>query len=477
MSLKQIIQLKYRYLPMRKLLSVLVLIFLCGFLLLNTGCRKNNLTTNGHLEFSLDTLVFDTVFTTVGSTTEQFKIYNRNTKTIIIDEVELMGGSNSPFRINVDGISASSHQNIQLEGNDSLFVFVEVTLDVNNQNSPLIIEDSVRFKTNGLDQYVKLAVWGQDAYFYYNDTVQGTWTSEKPHVIYGYALVDSSETLNIEAGTNVHLHKNAILYVNKGSLNVNGFLDNEVIFQGDRLESIYDNVPGQYYGIYFNQAKTSNIDYAIIKNGTSGIHVFSSGVGPLSYAVTIRNTQIYNHARYGIFLYEGASIQGENLLVSRNGFHSLLVLKDSKFNFNHCNFLGYGSAQSPAVGIRNYLNDPTETGSISEGVVYNSIISGNLETEIVLDTIIDFPGQLNLDFQNCFIQSEEEYQDGFYQNVIWRIGFDNNTDPQFNSITDMDYGFASNSLLHGNGFATSVLTDILGNFRNNPPDIGAIEQN
>ena len=64
-------------------------------------------------------------------------------------------------------------------GNDSLFVFVEVTLDVNNQNSPLIIEDSVRFKTNGLDQYVKLAVWGQDAYFYYNDTVQGTWTSEK----------------------------------------------------------------------------------------------------------------------------------------------------------------------------------------------------------------------------------------------------------------------------------------------------------
>ena len=123
MSLKQIIQLKYRYLPMRKLLSVLVLIFLCGFLLLNTGCRKNNLTTNGHLEFSLDTLVFDTVFTTVGSTTEQFKIYNRNAKTIIIDEVELMGGSNSPFRINVDGISAGSHQNIQLEGNDSLFIF------------------------------------------------------------------------------------------------------------------------------------------------------------------------------------------------------------------------------------------------------------------------------------------------------------------------------------------------------------------
>lgn len=477
MSLKQIFQLKYRYLPMRKQLSLLVLIFLSGVLIFSSGCKKNSLTTNGHLEFSLDTLVFDTVFTTVGSTTEQFKIYNRNTRPIILDEVELMGGSNSPFRINLDGISATVHENIQLEGNDSLFMFVEVTLDVNSQNTPLIIEDSVRFRTNGLDQYVKLAVWGQDAYFYYNDTVQGTWSSEKPHVIYGYALVDSSESLTIEAGTNVHLHKNGILYINKGSLNVNGFLDNEVVFQGDRLESLYDDVPGQYYGIYFNQAKASTIDYAIIKNGTSGLHIFSSGVGPLSYAVTIRNTRIFNNARYGIFLFEGASVKGENLLISRNGFHSLLVLNDSKFNFNHCDFLGFGAAQSPAIGIRNYLNDPNQTGSITEGVIYNSIICGNLETEIVLDTIIDFPGQLNLDIQNCFIQAEEEYQDSFYQNIIWRIGLDNTTDPQFNSISEMDYGFSATSILNGNGFATAVTADILGNFRNNPPDIGAIEEN
>ena len=80
-------------------------------------------------------------------------------------------------------------------------------------------------------------------------------------------------------------------------------------------------------------------------------------------------------------------------------------------------------------------------------------------------------------FQNCFIQSEEEYNDAFYQNNIWRIDLDNSTDPQFNSISDMDYGFSSSSILNANGFATSVTTDILGNFRNNPPDIGAIEQN
>jgi len=477
LSLKQIFQRNYRYLPMRKQVSLFLITFVIGTLMFSSGCKKNNFTSTGNLGFSLDTLVFDTVFTTIGSTTEQFKIYNNNSKTIIIDEVQLMGGTNSPFRINLDGVSDITHESIELESNDSLFMFVEVTLDINTQNTPMVIEDSIRFKTNGLDQYVKLAVWGQDAYFYYNDTVQGSWTSEKPHVIYGYALVDSAQSLNIEAGTNVHLHKNALLYINKGSLNINGFLDNEVVFQGDRLESLYDDVPGQYYGIYFNQAKASTIDYAIIKNGTAGIHVFSSGAGPLSYALTIRNTKLFNHARYGLFLYDGASVKGENVISSRNGFHSLLVLNDSRFNFNHCDFLGFGSAQSPAIGIRNYLNDPNETASISEGVLYNSIISGNLETEIVLDTIIDFPGQLNLDFQNCFIQSEEEYNDAFYQNNIWRIDLDNSTDPQFNSISDMDYGFSSSSILNANGFATSVTTDILGNFRNNPPDIGAIEQN
>lgn len=477
MTSKQIFQLKYRYLFMRITVSLLLGSICIITLLFSSACNKNKLTTNGHLEFSLDTLVFDTVFTTIGSTTEQFKIYNSNSKPILIDEVQLAGGINSPFRINLDGISGTSHQNIQLEANDSLFMFVEVTMDVNGQNNPLVLEDSIRFKTNGLDQYVKLAVWGQDAYFYYNDTVQGTWIADKPHVIYGYAMVDSSETLTIEAGTKVYLHKNSLLYVNKGSLNVNGFLDNEVVFQGDRLESLYDDVPGQYYGIYFNQAKSSSIDYAIIKNGTAGIHIYSSGVGPLNYAVSISNTRIFNHSSYGIFCYDGASVKGENLVVSRNGFHSLLILKAAKFNFNHCNFLGFGSAQSPAIGIRNYLNDPNETSNISEGTIYNSIICGNLETEIVMDTLIDFVGQLNFDIQNCFIQSEEEYQEAFYQNNIWRLELDNNLDPLFNSISDLDYGFPPESPLNGNGFSTSVITDILGTFRNNPPDIGAIEQN
>jgi hypothetical protein len=157
-----------------------------------------------NLSFSVDTVVFDTVFTTVGSTTKQFKIYNPSSKSIQIDEIELMGGEQSPFRLNVDGEKGMFLENMVLEGKDSLYAFVEVTLSANAQSQPLIIEDSIRFRTNGKDQYVKLAVWGQDAYFHYKDLNEGIWPNDKPHVIYGYAAVDSSKSLTIQAGTNIH---------------------------------------------------------------------------------------------------------------------------------------------------------------------------------------------------------------------------------------------------------------------------------
>jgi len=441
----------------------------------NTGCSKKNFFSKDNLTFSVDTLVFDTVFTTIGSTTKSFKIYNPESITVQIDEVELMGGEDSPFRMNLDGLIGHNFSNIRIEGNDSLFVFVEVTLNVNNQNSPLIIEDSIRFQTNGKDQYVKLAVWGQDAYFHYKDLNEGIWPNDKPHVIYGYAAVDSAKSLTIQAGTQVHLHKNSLLYVYKSTLNIQGTLGNEVVFQGDRLEQDYQEVTGQYYGIYFQQAKPSTIDYAILKNGTSGVHLYSEDPSNTGYTLTMTNTVIQNEARYGVFIYSGAKVKAENCIISKNGTHALLVLEGGDFNFNHCNLLGYGSSQNPAVGISNFYTNyqtaTTNVGSINEGVLYNCVLTGNLATELAIDTIQMSGVNLNFDFKNCLIKSETIQTDAFYQNIFW------NNNPLFTDPTIYDFSFSINSILHGNGIASPVVTDILGNPRNNPPDIGAIEVN
>ncbi len=460
---------------MKILKLFLSIIIIIALYFSNTGCSKKNFLSKDNLTFSVDTLVFDTVFTTIGSTTKSFKIYNPESKTVQIDEVELMGGENSPFRMNLDGLIGHNFSNIRIEGNDSLFVFVEVTLNVNNQNSPLIIEDSIRFQTNGKDQYVKLAVWGQDAYFHYKDLNEGIWPNDKPHVIYGYAAVDSAKSLTIQAGTQVHLHKNSLLYVYKSTLNIQGTLGNEVVFQGDRLEQDYQEVTGQYYGIYFQQAKPSTIDYAILKNGTSGVHLYSEDPTNTGYTLTMTNTVIQNEARYGVFIYSGAKVKAENCIISKNGTHALLVLEGGDFNFNHCNLLGYGSSQNPAVGISNFYTNyqtaTTNVGSINEGVLYNCVLTGNLATELAIDTIQMSGVNLNFDFKNCLIKSETIQTDAFYQNIFW------NNNPLFTDPTIYDFSFSINSILHGNGIASPVVTDILGNPRNNPPDIGAIEVN
>ena len=462
---------------MRKSISILI-----SFILLTlvswqlTSCKKDAFLSKGNLSFSVDTLVFDTVFTTIGSTTKQFKLYNNENRTVKIEEIELMGGEDSPFRINVDGIPGNSSEAITLEGKDSLFVFVEVTLSVNGQNLPMVVEDSIRFRTNGKDQYVTLAVWGQDAYFHYKDLNEGTWPNDKPHVIYGYAAVDSAKTLNIQENTAVFLHKNALLYVYKGTLNINGSLGQEVTFQGNRLEQEYEDVSGQYYGIYFEKARPSTINYAVIKNGISGVHLFSRDDSFADYTLTMTNTIIENCARYGTFIYSGAKVKAENCVLTKNGNHALLVLEGGSFFFNHCNLLGYGAvdANTPAVGISNYFNDFTtgtqNVGSIPEGKIYNSVIYGNLESEIAFDTVSLSGVTLSFDFKNCLIRRTPEGNDPFYADIFW------NSNPLFTDLKENDYLFPSTSKLNNNANPSfSLPFDIKGMTRGSQPDIGAYE--
>jgi hypothetical protein len=461
---------------MRLLFSFFFGCLLVLFTLSTSSCGKNVILSKNNLSFSKDTVVFDTVFTSIGSTTQQFKIYNKDSKTIRIDEIELMGGTASKFSMNVDGLQGTKIEDLYIESGDSLFVFIEVTLDPNGTNLPLIIEDSIRFKSNEKNQYVKLAAWGQDAYFHYKDLNEGIWPNDKPHVIYGYAAIDSAKTLNIQAGTKIYMHKNAILYVYKSTLNIQGTLGNEVVIQGDRLEQDYQNVSGQFYGIYFQQARPCTIDYAIIKNGTSGVHLYDEDPTNTGYTLTMTNTIIKNQARYGVFIFAGAKVKAENCIIAKNGTHALFVLQGGDFNFNHCDLLGYGSSTNPAVGISNYYTDytagQTNVSSIDEGKLYNCVVTGNLTTEFAMDTIQMSGVVLNFDFKHTLLRSEEIYTDSFYDaSVIW------NGTPVFTNPNEFDFTFGSSSDLQGAGINTSVVTDILGNPRNNPPDIGAIELN
>lgn len=467
---------------LRIVLPLVFLVLLIGSSGL-TSCKKAVNFSKGNLSFSKDTVVFDTVFTTIGSTTQQFKFYNNDNRTVNVEEIELMGGENSVFRVNMDGLSGTKFENIEVEGNDSLFVFVEVTLEANNATNPLVIEDSIRFRTNGVDQYVNLAAWGQDAYFHSNVYVEGTWLNDKPHVIYGSAVINENTTLNIPAGTDVYLHKNSRLVNFKGTLNINGELGDEVTFQGDRLESLYDNVAGQFYGIYLFYAKESKINYCNIKNGTVGIHVFNEDPGNADYTLRVTNSKISNNAYSGMLLYSGCHVKAENCIISKNTVYGLAVFA-SDFNFNHCHIVGYSSAgsQTPAVGISNVgydeVADQAYITNINEGEITNSVIYGNLDNEFVIDTD-DGNGVLtfNFNFQHNLIKRETIPTDAFFVNNTW------NEEPYFVSPTENNFLYYSISPLHGGGNGAFFNTigepaegiGINGVIRAAIPDIGAYE--
>src|ERR1035441_1721777 len=182
-----------------KLPSKIAIICLFIVALTIDSCKKDRITTDpsAKLSFSTQSILFDTVFTTVGSTTKTFLVYNRNSQSIKISSIQLARGTASNFRINVNGLKGVQFNNIEIRAKDSMFVFVEVTVNPNNASSPLVIRDSIVFQTNGNMQDVHLEAWGQNAYFYTpnifpangfpgysNISCNAVWTNDKPHVIY-----------------------------------------------------------------------------------------------------------------------------------------------------------------------------------------------------------------------------------------------------------------------------------------------------
>ncbi len=224
--------------------------FIQIFLLFVTGsvffsCKKDNFTTSAadKLSFSTDTLTFDTVFTTLGTTTLYFTVHNPHNQKINISDIHLAGGQQSLFRLNIDGQPVNSMSNVEIPANDSIYIFVAATIDPNDENNPYVLYDSVLFETNGNFQSVTLQAWGQNANFIYGEVV-GTqiWTPEKPYVIIHSILVDSDEVLTIQPGCRIYMHADSRFYV-QGTLKVMGQVNDSVIFRGDRLESYYVDDP------------------------------------------------------------------------------------------------------------------------------------------------------------------------------------------------------------------------------------------
>ncbi|MBI2279624.1 MAG: hypothetical protein HYU68_02900 [Bacteroidetes bacterium] len=467
------------------------------------SCRKDDIITDSsaRLSFSTDTLIVDTVFATIGSTTRRITVYNRNDKTVNISTIAVAKGSSSQFRINVDGVAGNTHSNVEIEANDSLFIFIEVTIDPNNVLSPFVVEDDIVFVTNGNQQNVHLAAWGQNAHYFTPKVfptnglpkyscldgdcngsippINQTWINDKPYVIYGYLVIDSADVLNINPGVKIHLYNNSGIWVYKGgNLNVNGTKTDPVTFQGTRLDFSFKDVPGQWDRIWINEGSVNNVfNYAVIKNAYVGIQAetlpFEPNTAISSNKLILNNCEIHNASAVGI-LATNFIIESENTLITNCGQYNLLVTGGGKYIFSHATIANYwpdGVRQTPAVFAQNYyqdINGAIQVRNIDSLNFLNSIIYGNVDNEF--DIAQPPVGFINYAINYCVIKTSY----GITGNVSNNIINPGNTSI-FADYTTHNYHLTSGSPAINIGIASSVILDHDENPRNGFPDAGAYE--
>ncbi|HET9057332.1 MAG TPA: choice-of-anchor Q domain-containing protein [Chitinophagaceae bacterium] len=458
-------------------------ISLCSFFVfIIDSCKKEKLLTNGNAAIIInrDTLNFDTVFTSTGSITQYFTIINPNNQKIQLSSIRLMGGNTSPFKINADGINGPTINNIEIEANDSIYVFVLVTINPNTASLPFVINDSIQINWNGNTLSKHLQAWGQNAHFLRNKVinVNTIWENDLPYVILGGIRVDTNINLTINPGVRIYSHADAPFIVD-GTLTINGTKQDSVIFRGDRLDEDYRDFPGSWPGIYFrDQSKDNQFTYVIIKNAFQGIVVQnpSPNANP---KVTLSQCIIDNIYDAGILGIQ-SSIKADNCLISNCGSNVAVAL-GGNYSFTHCTIATYSSSfinhKNPVLFASNALkqNNQTLTNNLFANFT-NCIIwgeGGSVEDEVVTDK-----------------QGNNTYSVTF-DNVLYKVKTDpanivinasiKNQPPVFDSIDVgtrfYDFHLKAASPAINKGKTTGLAIDLDGRPRaNGLPDLGCYEK-
>jgi len=450
------------------------------------GCRKDEFNTDPgfSLGFSTDTVMFDTVFTSIGSSTRSLVIRNSGKSRINISKITLARGKASPFRLNIDGTAAEEYHDLEIGPNDSAYIFIKVTIDPNNKNSPLVESDSIVFETNGKLQDVKLVAWGQDAYFHLNTVLTGeiTLPADKPHVIYGKLTVNDGCRLNIVAGTRLYFHNGSSLEIRSGaSLQVSGTLELPVIFTGDRLEEYYRDKPGLWDGIWLEKGSLNNsFTYAEITNAKVGIQADSSGFGN-SEPLRLHNCMIHNMTNYGI-LATKAHIVATNCQITNCGGNVVSIENGGNYDFRNCTLARYfGGRGYPALSISNYTLDTTGKqlpGELTGAYFGNCIVTGNQSSEIDLYEMKGTPFVFQFDY--CLVNWDKvtAYESDFTNCIINKEANFINADSNNFQLDTLSFAIDAASINIINTTVPDITHDRKGVSRlvPGPPDMGAYER-
>jgi hypothetical protein len=425
------------------------------------------------LRVGVDTLRFDTVFTSLGSVTQTFKIVNENNQQLRLSEIKLMGGNNSAFKININGLAANNQQQIDIAANDSIYVFVSVTINPSAANLPFIVSDSISIQFNGNQRWVQLQAYGLNARFLNNQTISNstTFNNNQPYVILGALRIANNATLTIEAGTKIYLHADAPIIVN-GTIIANGSFDEPIIFTGDRLDEPYKFFPASWPGIYFTRTSKDNIfTHTRIINAYQAIVLLdpSPNTAP---KLTMQQSIIDNAFKSGVFC-SNSSANLSNTLIS-NTASNILIEGGGNYNFTHCTVVSYSN---------NFIQHKTPVLSVSNAaIIGGSVVTNPLQANfrnsifwadngfVTEEQLINKQGAsaFSVNFNNCILKGTADPANATLSNVI------KNQDPQFDSVDVFNryYDFRQIKNATAPGINAGTNTGLLRDLNNKPRNVG-----
>lgn len=466
----------------RNRLYITALLILAGLFFLS--CKKDSIitSTDARLSLSADTLHYDTVFTSVGSVTKSFKIFNDNDQKLRISSVKLMGGAASAYKMNVDGIATTEASNLVVEANDSIYVFVSVTVNPNAANLPFIVSDSIQISYNGNKRYVQLQAYGQNANFLRSRVITGnvTWNNTLPYVILGSLRVDTTASLTIAPGCRIYSHADAPFIVD-GSLIINGTKTDSVVFAGDRLDPDYKNLPAGWPGIYFRGTSKNNVlTHAIIKNAYQAVVVEKPSINA-NPKLVLHQCIIDNAYDAGLYCVN-TSVQADNCLISNCGSNVALQY-GGNYNLTHCTVAAYSTSyffhKNPVLQVTNFTttNGANLTADIN-AIFRNCIFWGDDGfTGNEISVLKDGNNTFNVLFDKSLYRALTDPSNVTFSGTV------RNVDPSFDSVDAFkhyfDFHITKNSSAPGinAGVLTSFPKDLDDKIRNlGLPDMGCYEK-
>ncbi len=459
-------------------------LLLIAYCLLITSCKKDSFinSADARLTITADTLKYDTVFTTTGSITKSFKIINENNQKLRLSKVKLMGGAASNYKMNVDGNASNEINNLDIEANDSIYVFVSVTINPNASNLPFIVSDSILINYNGNNRYVQLQAFGQNANFLRNRVITGNvvWTNNLPYVILGSLRIDTMATLTIQPGCRIYSHADAPFIID-GTLTVNGTKVNTVVFTGDRLDEAYKDLPASWPGIYFRgNSKNNVLTYSIVKNAYQAIVTEKPSINA-NPKIILHQCTVDNAYDAGI-LCVNSNLLADNSLISNCG-SNIILSYGGIYNFTHCTVAGYSTNfinhKNPVLTVNNFstLTGATLTADLN-AAFRNNIFWGD-EGYVINEVVVNKQGAnpFTVLFEKNIYRALNDPANSVLNGNL------KNQNPSFDTIdvTKRIFDFRITKNLSAPGINAGVLTafpkDLDNNNRNvGLPDLGCYEK-